>query len=72
MTLKEKLSPAGQSFTSQEISEALDIPIPMIDKLKRIGIISPDTLSEDRYTYKTVKFLERYWPAVAYKMLNAN
>ncbi|OGJ90459.1 MAG: hypothetical protein A2268_03045 [Candidatus Raymondbacteria bacterium RifOxyA12_full_50_37] len=70
MTLKEKLSPAAESFSAEEISQELDIPIEMIHKMKKVGVITPTQTSNDNYSYQTVKFIEGYWSANAAKMLS--
>ncbi|OGJ85091.1 MAG: hypothetical protein A2268_16375 [Candidatus Raymondbacteria bacterium RifOxyA12_full_50_37] len=70
MTFAEKINPTTQSYSTQEIAEGLKMPAEMINKLKRIGLITPELLSDDHYSFKTVKFIEQYWSANAAKMLN--
>ncbi len=71
MSLKEKLSPSSESFSAEEISEDLNIPIEMIHKMKKLGVITPIPTNDNYYSFKTVKFIEMYWSANAARMLNA-
>jgi Zn-dependent peptidase ImmA (M78 family) len=71
MSLKEKLKPSSDHYSTEEISEDLNIPIEMIRKMEKLGIITPIPSNNNYYSFKTVKFIEMYWSANAERMLNA-
>lgn len=68
MAIREKLDPSATLYTAQEIAEDLDIPIAVIERLRRAGILTPSTTGGDHYPLKSVQFLEQYWMAFSDKL----
>ena len=70
--IREKLDPNAGSYSVQEIAEDLEVPVEIIERMTKLGIVCPRNLEGvDLYSMKDIRFIQKYWDANKYKLIRS-